>query len=243
MDVIINMNIFIELSMLLLSSILICLVKNYIINIIGLIILTIYSITFLKTVYIAKKKSNLKKSNMILLILEYIFLYININVFTKIGFSIGQWVMSNMGILTGVIYILAISIIITLWIVITIIWVFRMPKEYSILKSSTIVFTVITIVLFTSTVYYANLFEDYNNYYSNIEINEENGLFLSDGNRVEDRIDYLYFSSVMIFTIGYDEVSILGSGLKIIVASEMFISYLLMCIFVPSIFTLISSKD
>ena len=47
----------------------------------------------------------------------------------------------------------------------------------------------------------------------------------------------------MIFTIGYDEVSILGSGLKIIVASEMFVSYLLMCIFVPSIFTLISSRD
>jgi hypothetical protein len=109
--------------------------------------------------------------------------------------------------------------------------------------TSVIIFGVITIVLVSSIVYYANLFEDYNSYYNNIEINDDRGLYLTNGNRVEDRIDYLYFSSTMIFTIGYDELSILGPDLKVLVTSEMFISYLLMCIFVPSIFNLISSRE
>ncbi|MCE9675369.1 ion channel [Paraclostridium bifermentans] len=192
----------------------------------------------MKKIYVVKKKRNVRKVQIPILILGYIGLYININVFT-----LGQWATSYGGVILGVIYFFILSIIIILWTIITIIWVFRIPKDYNDLKSSVIVFGIITLVLLSSTIFYANLFEDYNNYYTFIDVNESNGLFLSDGSRVKSKIDYLYFSSVMIFTIGYDEVSILGSGLKIIVASEMFVSYLLMCIFVPSIFTLISSRE
>ncbi|MCR1875815.1 ion channel [Paraclostridium bifermentans] len=191
----------------------------------------------MKKIYVVKKKRNVRKVQIPILILGYIGLYININVFTKMGFTLGQWATSYGGVILGVIYFFILSIIIILWTIITIIWVFRIPKDYNDLKSSVIVFGIITLVLLSSTIFYANLFEDYNNYYTFIDVNESNG------SRVKSKIDYLYFSSVMIFTIGYDEVSILGSGLKIIVASEMFVSYLLMCIFVPSIFTLISSRE
>lgn len=244
MDVMFIMNVVMELALLFSSTVMICSINNYVINIVGLILITIYSMLFLKTVYLAKTKKHIvKKGYVLIFIIEYVLLYINIDTLTKMGFSIGKWISNKYGLLLGSIYILALSIIIILWIIITIIWVFRMSKDYSTLKASIIIFGIITIVLLTSTIYYANLFEDYNNYYSNVEIVEDKGLFLSDGNRVTNKIDYLYFSSVMIFTIGYDEISIVGSDLKILVASEMFISYLLMCIFVPSIFTLISSKE
>ncbi|GAA0099410.1 ion channel [Paraclostridium bifermentans] len=237
------MTMIIELILLLISTIMICLTKNYLINLFGLLLLMIYAIYFMKKVYVVKKKRNVRKVQISILIVGYIGLYININVFTKMGFTLGQWATSYGGVILGVIYFFILSTIIILWTIITIIWVFRIPKDYNDLKSSVIIFGIITLVLLSSTIFYANLFEDYNNYYTFIDVNESNGLFLSDGNRVKSKIDYLYFSSVMIFTIGYDEVSILGSGLKIIVASEMFVSYLLMCIFVPSIFTLISSRD
>jgi hypothetical protein len=237
------MTMIIELILLSISTIMICLTKNYLINLSGLLILMIYSIYFMKKIYVVKKKRNVKKVQIPILIAGYIVLYININLFTRMGFTLGKWATSYGGMILGVIYFFILSIIIILWTIITIIWVFRIPKDYNALKSSAIVFGIITLVLLSSTIFYANLFEDYNNYYTFIDVNESNGLFLSDGNRVKSKIDYLYFSSVMIFTIGYDEVSILGSGLKIIVASEMFVSYLLMCIFVPSIFTLISSRD
>lgn len=233
----------IELTLLLISTITICLTKNYLINLCGLLLVMIYSIYFMKKIYVVKKKRNISKLQIPILILGYLGLYINIHLFTQRGFSLGQWITSYGGIILGIIYFFILSTIIILWTIITIIWVFRIPKDYNALKSSVIVFGIITLVLLSSTIFYANLFEDYNNYYTFIDVNESNGLFLSDGSRVKSKIDYLYFSSVMIFTIGYDEVSILGSGLKIIVASEMFLSYLLMCIFVPSIFTLISSRE
>lgn len=237
------MTMIIELILLLISTIMICLTKNYLINLCGLLLLMMYAIYFMKKIYVVKKKRNVRKVQISILIVGYIGLYININVFTKMGFTLGQWATSYGGVILGVIYFFILSTIIILWTIITIIWVFRIPKDYNDLKSSVIVFGIITLVLLSSTIFYANLFEDYNNYYTFIDVNESNGLFLSDGSRVKSKIDYLYFSSVMIFTIGYDEVSILGSGLKIIVASEMFVSYLLMCIFVPSIFTLISSRE
>jgi len=53
----------------------------------------------------------------------------------------------------------------------------------------------------------------------------------------------LYFSSIVIFTIGIDDVAIIGADLKWIVMSEMFLSYLLMSIFVPCFLVLLDPKD
>lgn len=228
----------VEIALLLLSTIMICKSSNYIVKLVGIVLLSIFTIGFMSKVNTRKNKG--EKTSLIILFIEYIFLFINLNVFTRVAFTIGKWVIKTKGVLLAGIYLLVLSIVIILWIIVTLIWVFRIPKDYGLLKSSMIIFAVILAVMFTSTVYYANIFEDYNKYYSTVEINEEKGLFYANEERVTETIDYLYFSSAILFTIGYDDLIVRGSDLKIMLASEMFMSYLLMCIFVPSIFTLVS---
>ena len=230
----------VEFLLLLISTIMICKSHNYIVNIVGIILLSMFTIWFMGKVTIRKKKCG--KYSLTMLLVEYILLFINLNVFTRVSFSIGKWIIKAKGMLMAGVYLFALSIVLILWIIATLIWVFRIPKEYGILKSSMIIFGVILVVMFTSTIYYANIFEDYNKYYSTIEINDERGLFNANEERVTETIDYLYFSSAILFTIGYDDLIVRGYDLKIMLASEMFMSYLLMCIFVPSIFTLISDR-
>lgn len=228
-----------ELILLVISTIMICWTNKYILRVIGVILLILFIVLFINRIYIIKTKSNTIKGDDKLLFLEYILLFLAIYDFTKDAFSIGKLIMVRYGKVLGIGYSSTISILIIMWIIVTLIWIFKIPKEFTAIKAAITIFGVIIVVLFSSIFYYGNMIEDYNNYYSTVEIREDRGLFKSDGERVTERIDFLYFSGAIIFTVGYDDLSVVGSDLKMLIGSEMFMSYLLMCIFVPSIFGIV----
>lgn len=66
------MTMIIELILLLISTIMICLTKNYLINLCGLLLLMMYAIYFMKKIYVVKKKRNVRKVQIPILILGYI---------------------------------------------------------------------------------------------------------------------------------------------------------------------------
>jgi len=150
---------------------------------------------------------------------------------------------------TGIQFKLLASIMMFMVIILNSIWTItnlyiinKLPNYTTYIKSIILGLFFISIIVVTTILIYGNIYQDYNNFYLDKDLHHEHGIF-KNSERVSGITNFLYFSSVVIFRIGIDEVNIVGADLKWIVMSEMFLSYLLMSIFVPSIITLLDPKD
>ncbi len=138
--------------------------------------------------------------------------------------------------------IFLIIILNTIWIIINLYIINKLPQYTGYIKSIILGLFFISLIVVTSVLIYGNIYQDYNYYYMERDPLHHHGIFKGN-ERVFGITNLLYFSSIVIFTIGIDDVAIIGADLKWIVMSEMFLSYLLMSIFVPCFLVLLDPKD
>lgn len=138
--------------------------------------------------------------------------------------------------------ILLIIVLNTIWTIINLYIINKLPQYTGYIKSIILGLCFISLIVITSVLIYGNIYQDFNYYYMDRDPLHHHGIFKGN-ERVFGITNLVYFSSIVIFTIGIDDVSIIGADLKWIVMSEMFLSYLLMSIFVPCLLVLLDPKD